>query len=341
MKRRLIAILLTMLLGILAAGCAKKTEEEIPTIKTRFIMGTVVTVKVYGANGSKIAQEVLDKLDHLEKLMSVNIADSEVSQINAKAGMEPVVVSEDTFEVIQRAVQYAHQTDGLFDPTIGPLVQLWGIGGNHAKVPTPEEIANVLPLVNYKNVVIDEEAKTIYLSQRGMMIDVGGIAKGYAADQAIEIYRKNKVKSAFINIGGNVMVHGTKPDKSLWRIGIQDPRAVRDDLMAVVQLNDQAVVTSGDYERFIVRDGKRYHHILNPKTGYPSDSGLISASIIGKESFDADALSTSVFLMGAEAGIKLAQSSGYEVMLITADKKVIITDPMKGKIEITSEEYTE
>ncbi|AZR72602.1 hypothetical protein BBF96_03890 [Anoxybacter fermentans] len=341
MKVKQIAVIFILIFSLILAGCGKKSSEyELSVTRTSFIMGTLVTVKVYGPDRAKIADEVLAELKRIEELMSINITESEVNEINSNAGVKPVKVSEDTFKVIKLAKEYAEMTNGLFDPSVGPLVQLWGIGTRHKKVPTKEELAEVLPLINYKNIILDEKNQTVYLSRPGMMIDVGGIAKGYAADLAIDIFKKHKVKSGYVNIGGNVMVYGKKPDKSLWRIGIQDPRAPRDDLMAVISLENQAVVTSGDYERYFIENGIRYHHILNPKTGYPARTGLISATVIGDSSFHADALSTSVFLLGPEKGMALAKKMGYEVMVITDDKKVLMSEGIEDKMKIINEEYS-
>ncbi|MCK4257754.1 MAG: FAD:protein FMN transferase [Halanaerobiales bacterium] len=341
MKRR-IFIVFVLIIALFLSACGNETSEDDQfDVRDSFIMGTIVTVKVYGSNRKNVAVMVLQELKRIENLMSVNIKDSEVSLINANAGVKPVKVSLDTFLVIKRAVEYSEKTEGLFDPSIGPLVQLWGIGKSDEKVPDQAELEKVLPLVNYKNIILDEKESTVYLTKSGMMIDVGGIAKGYAADKAIEIYKDNKVKSAFINIGGNVMVHGIKPDKTLWKIGIQDPRAIRDELMGVISLGDQAVVTSGDYERYFIEDGVRYHHILNPKTGQPARTGLMSVSLIGKSSFDADALSTSIYLLGREKGLVLAEKMGYEVIIVDSDKNVTISDGIKDRFKITNLNYKE
>lgn len=342
MKRKQIAILLTLIFLFMASGCAqKKSEEEESVVRTSFMMGTMITIKVFGPGRAGVADAVAARFKQLEELMSVNIETSEVSQINANAGKQAVKVSEDTFNVIRKAVEYAEKTDGLFDPSVGPLVELWGIGTSHAKVPTQAEIGQVLPLVNYKNIQLNEAEQTIYLTQPGMKIDVGGIAKGYAADKAIEIYREHNVKSAFVNLGGNVMVHGRKPDNSLWKIGIQHPRQIRDELMATIDMDDITVVTSGDYERFFERDGVRYHHILNPKTGYPADTGLMSASIIGETSADADALSTSVFLLGVDKGKELAEECGFQVMLVDINKRIYLSEGLEGKMEFLTEEFSQ
>lgn len=339
MRSNKLALVIILIFSFFLTGCGKSSESDQFVTKDSFMMGTLVTVKVFGPKRDEAAQKVLDEIKRLENLMSINIEESEISQINANAGQKPVKVSDDTFIVISGALEYAEMTDGLFDPSIGPLVKLWGIGTHNAKVPTQEELEKALTLVNYKDVILNKREQTVYLKKAGMIIDVGGIAKGYAADQAIDIFKKHQIKNGFLNIGGNVIVHGPKPNNELWRIGIQDPRAVRDEIMAVASLQDQAVVTSGDYERYIIRDGKRYHHILNPKTGYPVDRGLMSASMVGTSSFHADALSTSVFLLGQEEGMKLAKDKGFDVMLITKDQQVIMSEGLKGQMQIINKEY--
>lgn len=340
MKFKQIAVIIVFALLLMSVGCSKKSEAEVSEVKTSYMMGTVITVSVYGPHRVEVAEKVLDRFKQLENLLSLNIPTSEVCQINKNAGVKPVKVSEDTFEVIRLSLEYADLTDGLFDPTIGPLVQLWGIGTSKARVPSKEEIQKALTLINYHNVVLDAKARTVYLKEKGMVMDTGGITKGYSADQAMKIFKADKtVKSAFVNLGGNVMVYGKKPDKSLWTVGIQDPRAERDELMAAVTVESQAVVSSGDYERYFMKDGVRYHHILNPKTGYPAESDLISTTIIGDNSTDGDGLSTSVFLLGVDKGIALAKSKGFDVMVITKEKKVYMSESLKGKMTITNDNY--
>lgn len=340
MKLKKTIILSVFVVALLLAGCAQGNDKPKSSIKQTFIMNTLVRVKVYGPKPDEVIEEAFDELDRIENLMSANITDSEVSTINDNAGLKPVKVGKDTFTVIKLAKEYAAKTDGLFDPSIGPLVDLWGIGTKQRKIPTKEEIKEVLTLVDYKKIILDHEKQTVYLAQKGMKIDVGGIAKGYAADLVKDIFNKHGIKSAFIDIGGNIMVHGQKPDDTDWKVGIQDPRSARNDLTAVFEVADQTVVTSGDYERYFEEDGIRYHHILNPKTGYPARTGLMSATAIGDSSFHADALSTSIYLLGREKGMELAQEMGYEAVVIIEDKKVYPTKGLEGNIQITNEEYS-
>jgi len=215
---------------------------------------------------------------------------------------------------------------------------LWGIGTEDARVPTEEEIAEAKKLVNYKNIEIDNNK--VFLKQKDMQLDLGAIAKGYAADEVKRIAEENNIKSAFVNLGGNVLVIGHKADGSKWRIGIQDPRKNRGNIMAVIKAVDKTIVTSGNYERYFEKNGNIYHHIIDPATGYPADSGLLSVSIISESSFDADALSTSVFILGLEKGMEfIKDQKNVEVLFITEDLKVYLSPGLKGKVEITGEEF--
>lgn len=333
-------ISLLLIVIFLIIGCNKQPlQKELSVTRTNFLMGTIVTVKVYGTDREKVADEVIDEIQRLEELMSLQIKDSEINRVNSEAGIKPVAVSADTFHVVKTAYEYAQKTAGLFDPSIGPLVNLWGIGTKNAEIPKKEEIKKAMQLVNYKNILLDEKKMTIFLSKPGMILDVGGIAKGYAADKAVEIFQHHNVSSAYVSIGGNVVVHGRKPDKSLWKIGIQDPRSERGQMMGIVSVADLAVVTSGDYERFFIRDGLRYHHILNPQTGYPVETDLISASIIGSTSLRADALSTCVFLLGTEQGKRLAAREGFDFILVTKGQQVSSSTKLTADFEIIDEEY--
>ena len=240
--------------------------------------------------------------------MSVNIAASDVSHVNAAAGVAPVQVHEDVFRVIERALFFAELSGGAFDPTVGPLVFLWGIGGENPRVPSQAEVGEVLPLTNWRDIELDRLTHSVFLKRRGMALDLGGIAKGYAADEAASIIKEARIKRAIIDLGGNIFTCGEKKDGSLWRVGIQYPGEERGVYIGIVQVKEQAVVTSGVYERFFEKNGNRFHHIFSPSSGYPAENGLLSVTIIANNSMDADALSTAVFVMGYEKGSALIES---------------------------------
>ena len=242
----------------------------------------------------------------------------------------------DTLYVVKRAREYGDLSHGRFDAAIGPLVRLWGIGTDRAKVPSPEEIAAARSLVDYRDVEVNESAGTVRLRKAGMALDLGAIAKGFAADRAAEALVKRGVKSAFIDLGGNILVVGSRPDGSPWRVGIQDPWSERGATFAVVPVRNMAVVSSGIYERFFEQGGRRYHHIIDPDTGYPAETGIVSATVLARHAVDADALSTTVFLLGPSDGMKLiTRLAGVEAVVVTDDRQVIISPGLRGVIEVS------
>ncbi|EKQ55469.1 MULTISPECIES: FAD:protein FMN transferase [unclassified Clostridium] len=297
-----------------------------------FCMGTNVIQRIYSVNAKKIAILVENELKRLENLMSFYISYSDVGRLNSEAGQAEVPLSKETFEVIKKAKDYSELCNGAFDITIAPLVKLWGIFSKDQRVPSKNEINNILSLTNYKDIILNIEKNSAKLSRVGQKIDLGAIAKGYAADRIIDIYKKNSVESGFINIGGNVLTLGNKPDSSPWSIGIQNPFQIRGEFIGIVKISDETVVTSGDYVRYFEKDKIRYHHILDPRTGYPAKSDLISATIIGKSSIEADSLSTAIFILGLREGMELVNKiDDIEAIFITSGKKVFATKGAKEK----------
>lgn len=339
-KKKYIAILLAVVMVITFTACQNKRENETrQKDATTFLMGTVVQMKVYGSNAQEIINNSFARLKEIENEMSTTIVSSEISKINSHSG-ENVKVNADTYRVIKKAVKYAALTNGRFDPSVGPLVKLWGIGTEDARVPAQDEIKEVLKLVNYQWVVLDDEQMTVRLEKQGMSLDLGAIAKGYAADELRKIVKSFRVDSAYVNLGGNVLVIGGKPDGTSWKVGIQDPRHNRGNVMASIDVRDKTLVTSGNYERYFEKDGVIYHHILDPNTGYPADSGLLSCTIITNDSFDADALSTSVFILGPVKGLELVEETdGVEAMLITKDLRIILSSGIEGEIDILNGDF--
>lgn len=295
--------LCTALTVFALVSCTRAVQPRVESL-----MGTVCTVNAYEYGTQELYDELFTRIAEIENDFSVNIASSYIAAINNAAGQRAVAVSADVFFVVKAALQYAELTDGAFDPTVGPLVKLWGINTDSARVPQQQEIDNALPLVNWRNVTIAENADgsgSVLLSQRGMSLDLGGIVKGYAADELVKILQKRNVKRAIIDLGGNVFVYGKKKDGALWRVGVKDPDFPEGAPALIARLTNSTVVTSGVYERFFVEDGIRYHHILDTKTGCPADAGLLSTTIICESSMAADALSTSVFALGKERGMAL------------------------------------
>ncbi|MCB2311766.1 FAD:protein FMN transferase [Clostridium tagluense] len=305
------------------------------------MMGTIVQLKVYGENSEKATELALKRISDIESKMSVNIKSSEITKLNAKAGVSGEKLSVDTYSVIEKAVKYSKLTDGSLDATIEPIVKLWGIGTDKARIPSKSEIEEKLKLVDYKDIILDSKNSTVQLRRTGQAIDLGAIAKGYTADEIKKVLIDNKVNSALINLGGNVFAVGSKPDGTSWNIGIQNPLDTRGQYLGTISVTDKSMVTSGNYERYFIVDGKRYHHIFDPKTGYPSEAGLISTTIVSDNSIDGDALSTSTYILGLSKGIKLIESiKGVEAIFVTSDKKVYVTAGLKDSFNLTNKEFT-
>ncbi len=323
-----------------STGCSKKTPD--PVTKTEFeLLGTSCSVTLYDKGKDEVFKRIFDRVREIEKRMTINSEDSEIMEVNNAAGKEPKEVSDDTFFVVQQGLEFGLRSSGAFDITIGPVVKAWGIHTDHARIPGDDELAALLPLVNFRNVDLGASKHTIYLTQPGMVIDLGGIAKGYASDEAARIIMQAGLKHALINFGGNVVVIGTKPDGSLWRIGIQNPEEPRGDYLAIVQVADKAVITSGVYERFFEKDGVRYHHILDTKTGYPVRNGLTGVTIVGARGITCDALSTAVFSLGIEKGLALVESmEGIDAIFITEDHKVVVSQGIKEVFRLTNTKFT-
>jgi thiamine biosynthesis lipoprotein len=270
------------------------------------IMGTAIAVDLWDedeAQGRALTQAVIDEMHRIDDLMSTYKPESELSRINARAADETVPVSAELLALIQRALEFSRLTDGAFDITYASAGQYYDY--RKGTRPSSEQLAQALPAIDYHHVRIDPQDSTIRYSYPGVRIDLGGIAKGYAVDRCIAILQAAGIKSAMVNAGGDTRVLG-KHWKQPWMVGIRDPRN-EEGLVTMIPLEDMAISTSGDYERYFEKDGVRFHHILNPRTG-TSSSGVRSVSIIGAETTTTDALSTSIFVMGTEAGLKLVDS---------------------------------
>ncbi len=304
-------------------------------VKTGFALGTLVQIRAYGDSADEAASRAFARVQEIEAKMSPGIRGSEVAAINRKAGGLPTRVSEDTLYVVEKARRYGELSRGKFDAAIGPLVQLWGVGTRHAKVPGSAEIVQARSRVDYRQIEIDAAAGTVRLGRAEMALDLGGIAKGFAADEAALAVSRHGVKSAFVDLGGNILVVGSRPDGTPWRVGIQDPWQKRGVTFASLTVRDAAVVTSGTYERYFERDGKRYHHIFDPGTGFPADTDVVSATVLARTSADADALSTIVVLLGSREGMKLlCAQPEVEGVIVTRDRRVIVSSGLKGRIRV-------
>lgn len=343
-SKKLTFILVAIILLCSGVYVYYKSNQNSSYSKDYFSLGTINEVTIFNQSESKSNQlltECGNILSDIDAKMSTHIENSEVCQINENAGIEAVKVSDDTFYVINEAMKYSNMSNGVFDITIGPLVDLWGIGTDKATVPNLSEIENTLTLIDYKNIILDKENKTVKLSQKGMDIDLGAIAKGFAADKIASYLKEEDINNAIINLGGNIYTIGYKEKNTPFKVGIQDPTQPRGNSIATIEASNISVVTSGIYERYIEKDSKIYHHMLSPFTGYPFENNLTSVTIISDKSINCDALSTSAFGLGLEKGMKLIESvDNVDAIFITQDKKIYLSNGIKDNFTLTDNNFT-
>ncbi len=321
MKKKCIVGIFLLSICLLLFGCTQTVSE--PIEKTGIYFDTVINIKIYDSNDSSLLEQCFAYCDEFEKTVSRTLESSEIYKLNHACGT-PTEVSDVTLELIQKGIEYGELTNGKFDITIAPLSELWNFKYNKGTLPFDEEISKALSHVNYKNIII--AGNTVTLTDPNMALDLGAIAKGYMADILKDYLISEGVESALINLGGNMLAIGTKPDGSDFNIGIQKPFDKQGAAITAVQTNDSSVVSSGIYERYFELNDRIYHHLLDTETGYPYDNGLLSVTILSSKSVDGDALSTSCFALGLDEGIKLIDSlDGIEAIFITDDFEIIDT----------------
>jgi len=295
-------------------------------------MGTGVEITLMGESeesAKKAALQAFQEIKRIEHLMSPWIESSDVSQMNRSAGKEGVRVSPETIEVIKKAQEVSKLSEGGFDITVGPLIQLWRKARERDLPPEMEQVKEILNLVNFRNLKIHYGGRVL-LKKKGMAIDLGGIAKGYAVDRAFELLKGLGYRNLVVNAGGDLRVGGSKPDGP-WSIGIQHPRDP-EKILARISLSDTAVATSGDYEKFFIHQDKRYHHILNPRSGFPAE-GCQSVTVLHKEGTTADALATAIFVLGSEKGYALCQRlEGVDCLIVDKHGKSTFSLNLKDRI---------
>ena len=297
-------------------------------------MGTFARVVVVAKSqdaGRKCIRAALEEIHKVDGLMSDYKSDSEIGRVNKEAAEEPVQVSESTYEVLRRSVEFSKLTDGAFDITVGPLMALFRDAEREAAAPTAEHIAEAKAKVGFEKLKLDSENRTVQFAVEAMRLDLGGIAKGYAIDKAIEAAQRGGALGGMVDIGGDIRCFGSPPEgREQWLIAVQDPNAIMagttgGGLLMKLKITDAAVATSGDYQQFVMIEGTRHSHIMNRKTG-TSAEGLSSVTIIADNATDADALATSVSVMGAEKGLALIEKlPGTEAILITSGPEYEVT----------------
>ncbi len=348
-KNKITLISSLLILAFLLSACQVKAPETNNSQEnsnkndihheSAFYLHTEVTISTYGKLEQVLYDKIWAELDKIDHTLSMNLAEAELYKINAAAGKNAVVVSDSTFALINKAMEY-HKQSPSFDITIGALVNLWGIGSDNPKVPTDDEIANALALLGAEDVVLNQAEKSVFLKRESMQIDLGAIAKGYAADHIRELLLENKVDSAILNFGGNVMTIGRKKDGNAWRVGVTTPDTNRNDYIGIVSISDKSIVTSGNYERFFEKDGKKYHHILDVNTGYPVENDLAAVSIISDSSTDCDAISTLVYALGLEKGLEFIENTaGFEALFVDKNNGVTISSGLKDNFRLTNPNF--
>jgi len=305
----------------LVSGCTEHRTVQ----KTETIMGTQVSITVVARDrdqGEAAIEAGMAEVRRLDDMMSLYKDDSEITRVNLAAGRMPVKVSPEMIEAVEQASEISRRSGGVFDVTIGPLVVLWQMRLKEGKTPSEEEIGKVRRLVNFRNIFINKKASTIFLKREGMIMDLGGM-KGYIADQVADLFKRRGVRNALIALAGDIWALGHREDGNPWRIGVQHPRE-KDRTLAVLELSDRYVCTSGDYERFVIKEKKRYHHIIDPRTGKPS-TGVISVTLVGERGTLIDPLAKVPFILGVEKGLNLVREYGAEAIIVDDQGKVTST----------------
>ena len=326
-----------LLLALFLTACS--AQQDVLTGNT-FALDTIIELKLYAyprEDQDSLMQDAFDQIEQLENTLSAHVEGSDIDRLNQNAGVQPTKVSDLTYRVLSDSLQFSYLTDGLFDVTAGPLIDLWAIDPPDGHYPTQAELDETLPLIDYRKLSFLGDNQ-IELEDKGMLLNLGAIAKGTIADEIKAYLLSRGVTSALINLGGNVLAVGSKPDDSSFVIGIQDPSSERGEYLLSIHIDDESVVSSGDYERYFEYEGKIYHHILNPKTGFPAETNIKQVTIVTKNSQTADGLSTSVLLLGVQKGIQLIESlEGVEAILITKDHYIYLTEGLRDRYETQAE----
>lgn len=342
-KKKPILVFTIIILCLIFLGFFRTYSKVPEQSKTFYSLGTVSEITLLDFKKSA-GEKVLDNCDKIlrdiDNKMSVHIPGSDVSKINENAGKNFVKVSKDTFTVIEASIKYSKLSKGNFDVTIGPMSNLWGIGTDSAKVPSKSEIDNILNLIDYKDIVLDKNNCSVKLARAGMKIDLGAIAKGYAADKLAIYLKSNGVDSAILSLGGNIYTLGFKNNNEPFRVGIQDPQLSRGNSIGNIEVSNKSIVTSGVYERYIKKNNKIYHHMINPFNGYPFENELNSVTIISDKSINCDALSTSAFGLGLDEGLKMIEGiENIDAIFITKDNKIYLTNNIKNSFDLTDDNF--
>ncbi|MCU6762548.1 Thiamine biosynthesis lipoprotein ApbE precursor [uncultured Roseburia sp.] len=344
------AAVISMCLG--AAGCSTSTNvlaaqqssenadstekdeasgEVLSASRDIFAMDTYMTVEAYGDHCQEAVDQAEEEILRLDQMLSTGSISSEISKLNQDGYG---TVSRDTFYLIQRSLELYQETDGAFNIAVYPVMRAWGFTDQNYKVPDETELKKLISDMDLTGVVLDEKTYRVQLANDEMEIDLGGIAKGYTSSRIMDIFKSCKVESGMVSLGGNVQLYGAKADGSSWRVAIEDPNNLS-GYAGILEAKNRAVITSGGYERYFEQDGKEYHHIIDPKTGYPADNGLKSVTIVSADGTLADGLSTSLFIMGKDRALEFwqAHSEEFDAVLIMEDGSIYITEGIENDFQ--------
>lgn len=325
MVRRLFTIIAVLILICSSQGCSTGCKNALTAYEESFfLMDTFVSLQVY-ADSPAVARAAIDKaraeMAQLEQILSAHNDESDLAKLTATAGIAPIKVHAGTFSLIEHAQKLAQATTGAFDITVGPVLALYSFSPGKEQFPTDEQLIQVLPLVDWQRVKLDAEKEEVFLSLTGMALDLGAVAKGYIVDCGLRILKAEGVKYGLINAGGDIGFLGPKPDGNPWKVGLKNPVNPAGNF-AIIELSGGAIATSGDYERFFFAKGRRYHHIIDPRTGIPADQ-CRSVTILADDAELADILSTAVFVLGPKAGLSFVETlPGVDAVIWDAENKV-------------------
>ncbi len=336
-KAQKIFILTIILCLVFVTGCgAEEKSEDLgePLSKDIFAMDTYMTLTAYGEAAEDALNQAEAEIYRIDALLSTGNPESEISKLNKE---KHLAVSEETFNLIKRACEMGEDTKGIFDITVYPIMKAWGFTDGNYRVPDEKELKDLLKRVDYSKVVLNEEDLSVTLED-DMEIDLGGIAKGYTSDRIEELMKNCGVEHGLINLGGNVQVIGNKPDGSDWKVAVIDPQD-QEYYVGIVAVSDKAVITSGGYQRYFEQDGKTYIHIIDTSDGYPAANGLLSTTVVSDDGTLADALSTSLFVMGPEKAVDYwrANSDKFDMVLVKDDGTLLVTEGLDGRFNTECE----
>ena len=298
---------------------------EAPFSRTDFVLWTTCAITLEDHGSQEALDAAFARLREIQARFGTGVPGSELEQMASAAGRAPVHVTDDVYALIKKALVVAGDTNGLFDLTVGPLIDVWRMNKDDPDIPSKERIKAALSLVSWRDVIVDDRQKTVFLKRSSMRLDLGGFLKGYAADEMVRILSARGVTSALIDLGGNIFAMGNGPSGSPWKIGVQDPEGQRGAYLGIALVTNRSVTTAGVYEHYFIKKGKRYHHIMDLRTGYPVENGLLSVTVIADKSIDADAFDTALLCMGKVDGMRLAEKLGLDIIMVDDHHRVYAT----------------